>query len=123
VFDLFVGSVPWPSSATRFGGLANLFQQIYLVFILLPAAIYLWDHAGAALRMEPSAAGCALLVIPLLGLSMAAFLTIGEPRYRIPYDGFTIILAACVYAGRYREPRAVIAQDPAPPGGEQAATH
>jgi hypothetical protein len=110
VFDLFVGSIPWPSSATRFNGLANLYQQIYLVFILLPACIYLWGHARPMMRMDQSSVGSALLLLPLLGLMIAAFLTIGEPRYRIPYDGFTIIFAACAYVNRYVEPQSIVVQ-------------
>ncbi|MBI4084067.1 MAG: phospholipid carrier-dependent glycosyltransferase [Candidatus Lambdaproteobacteria bacterium] len=111
VFDLFVGSVPWPTSATRFSGLASLYQQIYLVLILLPACIYIWDHAGSVVRLDLSTVGVTLLMLPTIGLMISASMTIGEPRYRIPYDGFTIILAACVYIDRFAIPRSLLTQD------------
>ncbi|HLX29076.1 MAG TPA: hypothetical protein VKV24_11405, partial [Casimicrobiaceae bacterium] len=38
-----------------------------------------------------------ILFAPLLGLMGTVFLTLGEVRYRIPFDGLLIILAARGY--------------------------
>ena len=35
-----------------------------------------------------------VLVLPVIGLMIAVFFTFGEPRYRVPFDGFLILLSA-----------------------------
>ncbi len=39
-----------------------------------------------------------LMLLPVIGIVGLVFLTLGEPRYRTPFDGFLIILAAAFYA-------------------------
>ena len=38
-----------------------------------------------------------LLLSPLFGIVLAAFIATGEPRYRVPFDGFLMILAVELY--------------------------
>ena len=84
VGDLFVGTIPWPTSHTSQRPWMAAFQNLYLIFILIPAIYYFIRSKATDL----------LLVLPMLGLLATVFITIGEPRYRIPFDGLLIILAA-----------------------------
>ncbi|MHB2017120.1 MAG: phospholipid carrier-dependent glycosyltransferase [Candidatus Xenobia bacterium] len=94
VSDLFVDSVPWPTSHTAYRRWEVLSQEVYWVVILLPASFGIWlrVHKGESIAIDM------FLLLPLLGLMATVFLSLGEPRYRIPYDGFTIILAARTWA-------------------------
>ena len=49
--------------------------------------------------LEAQHYGDLLVLMPVLALIIVAFFTIGEPRYRIPFDGFMILLAARCYSG------------------------
>lgn len=109
VFDLFFGSVTWPTSHTVHQRWALLFQQLYLVFILLPALFIVQRRSALILRFSTSAFSEALMFLPLLGVMLTVFLTIGEIRYRIPFDAFTMILAARFYAGVNHEQHGQIA--------------
>ncbi len=94
VFNLFGGSVPWPSADTAWRRLAILFQQLFTLLILLPALFHLRRVAPSLLRLQPAASAEIILCIPLLVLMAVSFATLGEPRLRIPLDGFLMILAA-----------------------------
>jgi hypothetical protein len=52
-----------------------------------------------------------LLLAPLLGLMATVFVTIGEVRYRVPFDGLLIVLAARTYMSMGR--RIATARNPA----------
>ncbi|MBI4238957.1 MAG: glycosyltransferase family 39 protein [Deltaproteobacteria bacterium] len=100
VFDLFAGTLPWPTSHTPQRRWINLFQQLYWIFILLPALYYLARRLPSARAGNgPILADC-LMIAPLLGLMAVVFATKGEPRYRIAYDGFMIVVAAHAYTRR-----------------------
>jgi hypothetical protein len=89
VWDL-LASRPFPSAEDpRWAAFARFGQWFFWIFVLAPAAL------GLAQR-RPGLAE-ALLLLPLVGLAAAAFLTIGESRYRVPYDGLLIVLAARTY--------------------------
>lgn len=109
MFDLFFGTYGWPSSAMpQNHGWVRTFAQIFLVFVLLPACIVTVQRWREMVRLKPEAFGELLLVLPLIGLAFVAFLSLGEPRYRIPYDGFLLVLAARFYCGRHPGDRAPI---------------
>ena len=42
-----------------------------------------------------------LLLAPLLGLMATVFVTIGEVRYRVPFDIFFIVIACAFAAGDF----------------------
>ncbi|MFH0938921.1 MAG: glycosyltransferase family 39 protein [Planctomycetota bacterium] len=98
VFNLF-NTTPWPTSATKDRRWIRFAEQLYIVFIFIPALFYLLNHARGILRRDKDMFGDILVLLPLVALVVVAFFTIGEPRYRIPFDGFTILLAARFYAG------------------------
>lgn len=87
IADLFVGTIAWPTSHTAQKPWMEAYQYLYLIFILLPAVYYIIRSKATDL----------LLMLPLFGLLATVFITIGEPRYRIPFDSLLIILAARAY--------------------------
>jgi 4-amino-4-deoxy-L-arabinose transferase-like glycosyltransferase len=94
VHEIFV-ALPWPSCAyprTETWVLAS--QRAFQALLLLPALAHLLMG-----RRRPRAAGFpdALVLAPVLGVIVGAFMSVGEPRYRVPYDGFIILLAARAY--------------------------
>jgi hypothetical protein len=94
VFNLFSGTVPWPSSHTDWYRSSLVTEQAFVVFLLLPALWPLRRRIAELVRLDPRAAPETLLALPLVGMMAVSFATLGEPRYRIPLDGFTMILAA-----------------------------
>lgn len=109
VFQLFVGPTPWPSSDTEDKHLATFVQELFLVIVLLPALVFVWCHWRGLVRLEERYWADILVLLPVLGLMAAVFLSLGDPRYRIPFDGFLILLAARLYLqqeGRLVLPRA-----------------
>jgi 4-amino-4-deoxy-L-arabinose transferase-like glycosyltransferase len=93
VLDLFLWP-HWPTSHQGHRLWATVFMQIYLVLILVPMIFVVGACVGRLWRLDRGALPEALLFLPLIGVAVVAFLTAGEPRLRIPYDGFAIILAA-----------------------------
>lgn len=98
VFDLFVGDILWPTNRTPFKRWGEWFQYLYLVCVLLPACVVLWHHGRAIITFDAARLGELLILLPIAGLLVTAFVACGELRYRIPYDGLIIVLAAGGYA-------------------------
>jgi len=94
ICNLFYGSVPWPSSHTKWGRWALESEQLFLVLGILPALFHLRARARSVLTLSPAAAAEILLGLPVVALMMTCFVTQGDPRYRIPLDGFIMILAS-----------------------------
>jgi hypothetical protein len=94
VCNLFYGSIPWPSSHTKWGQVALESEQLFLLICTLPALLHLRTRVGSVLRLNPTAAPEILLCLPILGVVMTCFVTQGDPRYRIPFDGFIMVLAS-----------------------------
>ncbi|MCZ7647645.1 MAG: glycosyltransferase family 39 protein [Planctomycetota bacterium] len=101
VFDLFYGTLPWPSNVLyQAKPWVILYSQVFLCLVLIPMVVHLLKHRREILRLEPAYCGDALLLVPLFGIMLAAFIALGEPRYRIPYDGFMLLLASRLFVGR-----------------------
>ncbi len=94
---LFGGTIPWPSSHTPWRRAMILSQYAFYLTILLPALFTLRRRARALFRLDASARAELLLILPLVGAAVTSFMTLGEPRYRIPCDGLLMILAAREY--------------------------
>ena len=103
VTDLFYGTIPWPTSHTPQRRWSVWFQKIYWIFILLPACVYLIGQRRSILQLRDDGLADLLMILPIIGLMVTVFIACGEPRYRIPFDGFMIILAARWYAETFRE--------------------
>jgi hypothetical protein len=94
ICNLFYGTIPWPSSATKWTRLALETEQLFLFVALVPALFHLRSRARSVLTLSPSAAPEILLCLPILALVMTCFVTQGDPRYRIPIDGFIVVMAS-----------------------------
>lgn len=94
VCNLFYGTIPWPSSHSDWARLSLETEQLFLLFCMIPAVLRLRLKARPLLKLNPIAAPELLLCAPILALVMTCFVTQGDPRYRIPLDGFIMILAS-----------------------------
>jgi hypothetical protein len=88
----------WPA---RYGplpaALVTATNRLFLVGVLLPGCLGGWFCLRRAGRSR-SAVGSLLAALPLAVAGVAAF-SLGEPRYRVPFDGAFILLAAAFYSG------------------------
>jgi hypothetical protein len=104
-FDLFRFEY-WPDN---YGGVpqrsATVAKQAFFLVVLAPALVAFAWQLGRLLRrrLRPQAAFITLSVVSLL---VVAAISMGEARYRIPFDGLFIILAAHLYVSKKRALRA-----------------
>jgi 4-amino-4-deoxy-L-arabinose transferase-like glycosyltransferase len=97
VFDLFI-SMPWPSGSDGMLKTWALYtQRAYQPLLLLPAALALVFLAWRARARGPGVGADLMVLAPIAGIAASAFLAVGEARYRAPFDGFLILLAARGY--------------------------
>jgi hypothetical protein len=94
VLDLFLGGVPWPAVELRGARAMRASELGFALVILLPALLRLWRRRAALLDLRAGPTPEQVLAVPILGLLATAFLTHGEPRYRIPFDAIFLVLAA-----------------------------
>ena len=99
VFDLFTGNPLWPADALFYQRLEEVYLWLFWVFILLPVSFYIWQNFHSFAKLETSMLAGYILILPLIGLMISVFCTIGEVRYRIPFDAFLMILAARCWVG------------------------
>lgn len=132
IFELFFTSECWPSyDRPLMQHWVILFHELFIVFILFPAVLYLLSRRREMLRLDPGAAAEIFLTLPVLALAVSAFISIGEARYRVPFDAFLIILAARFFSRRAParaplvqavETRVSVAPAPAPEAEALAST-
>ncbi len=103
VWDLFTAPTLWPSARYRGVDFGFVSQCFFWLFILLPASLRLAARAGAMRRLQLDSLPEWLLVAPLLGLMASVFVSIAEVRFRVPFDGLLIVLAAPVYVSLGRQ--------------------
>lgn len=94
IADLFVGRDSWPAAIYRQRNWSRAYQLIYQWAVLPLALLWLLYRAPRLVRMREDSLAEWLLLTPLLGLMLTAAISLGELRFRIPFDGFAIILAA-----------------------------
>src|ERR1700690_143137 len=97
VYDGFGGSMPWPPNVSDTWMASEASQLAFLFFVLVPAlgvCFTLWNEKGLRGLV---ASREFLLLSPVLGLISALMAATGEARYRIPFDGFFIIVAVEFY--------------------------
>lgn len=94
VADLAVGRDFWPGAVYGTRNWGRGYQNLYKWVLLPLALLWLIWRAPRMLRFKPDSLSEWLLLAPLAGLAATAFISLGEVRFRIPFDGFVIILAA-----------------------------
>ena len=101
VIDLYAGGTyPWPNTNTPYRDWMNLWEKFNLLCICLPALLYVHNASRSAFSQRKLPPFDDILCISAIMLLWATvFMTMGEPRYRIPYDLFSFYLAAKWYAG------------------------
>jgi hypothetical protein len=89
----------WPDCGNSYRSIMRISQQIFIPTILLPALFFLLKRGRSLFRGDGETLADILMVMPLLGICAMAFITQGETRYRMAFDGFLILLAARCYSG------------------------
>lgn len=97
VYDLFGGPL-WPHAELWNIDFGAVSQWTFWLLVLPAAFARIAIRASSMLRLDAESLPEWMLFAPLLGLMGTVFLTIGEVRYRVPFDGLFIILAARGYA-------------------------
>ncbi len=83
--------------------IATVAKQAFLVLVVAPGLVALVRSAWRSVR-RPDRASVALVLATLFGgVLFGAAGSLGEPRYRIPFDGILILLAAVTYTGSEAE--------------------
>lgn len=102
VWELFAMPTLWPSGTYGPIDWGATFQHVYWYAILAPGLLYLLVCAS---RRTPYRLGSqeVLLMLPLVGIMLTVFLSVAEVRYRIPFDGLMMVLAARAYTVAYSE--------------------
>jgi 4-amino-4-deoxy-L-arabinose transferase-like glycosyltransferase len=94
ITDLFITASIWPSFAIKepFPALIRLFNILGFILIIIPAFFagiikfkYLWSGVGL------------LTLFPILVIILTSAIYYGDPRFRVPFDVFFIMLASLFY--------------------------
>lgn len=96
VYDTFFGVAMWPSYGNPSWLYAHLSQYCFIVFLFVPTLIFCSRIATRGARTF-AANPLALVLSPIVALTLTVGMATGEVRYRIPFDIFFII-AACAFA-------------------------
>ena len=98
IYDTFFGSSMWPTFNSGMWPYANLSQYIFIVLLFVPTVL---ACAGIVKRGWRAAvtSQTALVLAPIVALTITVAIATGEVRYRIPFDVFFIVIA-CAYASR-----------------------
>ena len=101
-FDLF-GLAHWPDSYDGIDErVVTVWTQAVCLFILVPGVVGLWRALRKSAKCRDADATSVFLSSVLCGLFLTSALSLGEARYRIPFDSFFIVLASSVYVSRPR---------------------
>jgi 4-amino-4-deoxy-L-arabinose transferase-like glycosyltransferase len=106
VADLTATSEPWPQvNEHALGRIADASNILYCGALLCALFALAWWRRRAHQRLPR---GIRVLLWQLLLIVPLAMLFSGEPRYRLPYDPFGLILIACVLTAATIRPGAAL---------------
>jgi protoporphyrinogen oxidase len=94
IFDMFAVALPYPGFFRPYARWVSFFNEVFLMFILFPAALHVLRSGRRIVAADPAYAGDAMLTAAVASIFIIAFLFLGEGRYRICYDGFMLLLAS-----------------------------
>ena len=95
VYDMLFITDVWPSSISKKPPpyISRFFNTLNIFIVTIPAfiaCIFYWR----SLRSGPGI----LIIFPILVIILTSMIFYGDPRYRVPFDIFFIMLAAVFYA-------------------------
>jgi len=97
VWSLFAAPTFWPPAQSGRLDWGKFSQCFFWCVILIPAFTRLARCATAMLRFERERLKEWIVLAPIIGLMISVFISITEVRFRIPFDGLFIVLAAKSY--------------------------
>lgn len=109
--DLF-GLDYWPGGYGKLSSrAATVWKQAYFVIALLPGLVMLFVMVRRVVQRRDVGAERVFIIAGVTGIVLVAFATMGEARYRVPFDGWFLFLAADLFArglgpSRTRSPKA-----------------
>jgi 4-amino-4-deoxy-L-arabinose transferase-like glycosyltransferase len=95
IADLFITADIWPSSAIiiPFPFLIHIFNILTFIFIIIPGLL------AGIFRFKQLRSGVGVLIFFLIAvIILTSFVYYGDPRFRVPFDVFFIILASLLYS-------------------------
>lgn len=88
----------WPDDYARLPPRwAEVLKQLFFAGVLIPALVAWALHVRAMIRRKPISDLDAALTAGVIGLLLLAAVSLGEARYRIPFDVVFILLAAGLF--------------------------
>ena len=98
VYDTFFGSAMWPSFGHPSWRMAHLFQYVFVLFLFVPTLFACARIARAGARAFLTSR-VALILSPVVALSITVAIATGEVRYRVPFDSFFMVIVCALVAG------------------------
>ena len=98
IYDTFFGSSMWPTFNGGMWPYANLSQFLFIVLLFVPTVLACAGIVRRGWRAVVTSQ-TALVLAPVVALTIIVAIATGEVRYRIPFDVFFIVIA-CAYASR-----------------------
>jgi hypothetical protein len=103
LYDLYGGSPLWPIADPDITPYSRAGNVAFAGFVLLPLFSWLvfFRRSKPLPLRDPW-----MLLLPIAAISVTIFFTLGESRYRIPFDGYTLILGAYAWTAIFGRPAA-----------------
>ena len=101
IYDTFLGAAMWPSFGHASWHYAHFFQYVFVVLLFLPT-LYACVRVGRRGVRAFLTSRTALVLAPVVALTVTVAIATGEVRYRIPFDIFFIAVAGALATGDLR---------------------
>ncbi len=92
--EAFFGNDPWPANQQPFADWLRLYESLFLLMGIVPACTMVLHAVASNLSGTRQVM---MLAVPITGVWIMSFITQGESRYRIPFDGEFIILSVIIW--------------------------
>lgn len=100
LYDLFLLPDVWPSFAIDkpFPNVIKLASWLFILLVLIPSFFVIIVCSRVVLSGVRI-----ILIFPIITILITSFVFYGDPRFRVPYDVFFIILAGYFYAEAFKK--------------------
>jgi hypothetical protein len=102
VYDTFFGTSMWPTFNHGTWPWADLSQYVFVLLLFIPTLLACARIVRSGGMRGFLTSRAALVLSPLLGLTVTVAIATGEVRYRIPFDIFFIAVAGAFVSGELR---------------------